>query len=168
MRLASIILLLALCGCAALSGMAQGSVTLEWNHSPSTEAVGYHIYFGQHGVARRVINVGYVTNVVVTGLDLATTYYFYATAYDSSGVESDFSNEVTHTTPSNTALPLLSVSVERFKIEWAALASVGYNLQWSTNFSNWTTYASFLSGTNTTARYLVTNDAPRKYWRLKL
>jgi fibronectin type 3 domain-containing protein len=41
-----------------------------------------------------VVDVGNVTAYAVTNLGVGTTYYFAVTAYNTSGVESSFSNEV--------------------------------------------------------------------------
>lgn len=73
---------------------AQKSINLAWNASPDTNAVGYYVYYG--GASRHYTNkfsVGNATTATVSGLVENATYYFSATAYDSSGDESDFSNE---------------------------------------------------------------------------
>jgi hypothetical protein len=38
-----------------------------------------------------------ITTYTVTGLETGTTYFFVVTAYNSSGTESSFSNEVSKT-----------------------------------------------------------------------
>lgn len=71
------------------------SVKLTWDPSvPDTDVAGYFIYYG--GATRNYANrvdVGLATTGVVSNLLAATPYYFAATAYTSSGLESDFSNE---------------------------------------------------------------------------
>ena len=71
------------------------SATLAWDPSaPSTDVAGYFIYYG---VSTRsytnLVDVGLATNGVVSNLVAGTTYYFATTAYTSSGLESDYSNE---------------------------------------------------------------------------
>lgn len=144
------------------------SVTLAWDASPSPEVTGYRIYYGtETGRYTNSATVGNVTSASIVNLKWGATFYFVATAYDDTGLESDFSNEVAYTLPPPPQ-PALGITVDRLKIEWMALANVNYTLQWSTNLTSWTTHATLLSGTNFTARYLVTNDTPRKYWRVKL
>ena len=74
------------------------SVTLA---SPSPEVTGYRIYYG---VASRsytnTVTVGNQFTCTVSNLLPGVTYYFAATAYDGSGLESDFSNEVSYLVPS--------------------------------------------------------------------
>lgn len=85
------------------SGSNPTSVTLLWTASttntdgtPLTNLSGYKVYYGTtssfYTVSIDVI--GNVTTYDVTNLALGTTYYFAVTAYDSTGKESDFSNEV--------------------------------------------------------------------------
>lgn len=81
---------------------AQQSVELLWNPSPDTNVVGYNIYYGiSSGHYTSEISAGNNTTVEVTGLVQGVTYYFAATSYDSSGDESDFSNEASYYIPVN-------------------------------------------------------------------
>ena len=60
--------------------------------------MGYRIYYGVgSGNFTNSAPVGAVTTATVTGLVVGTTYYFAATAFDTNGVESIFSNETTYT-----------------------------------------------------------------------
>jgi len=71
------------------------SVTLAWDHSaPSTDVAGYFIYYGVSTRSYRIrFDVELATKGVVSNLVAGTTYYFATTAYTSSGLESDYSNE---------------------------------------------------------------------------
>jgi hypothetical protein len=94
-----------ICGAAllwfgGLTALADQSVSLTWNPSADTNAVGYRIYYG--GVSHVYTNstlVGNITNTVVAGLVAGTTYYFGATTVDSAGDESDLSNEAIYVIP---------------------------------------------------------------------
>jgi hypothetical protein len=89
------------------SGFGSGSVTLSWqpptenaDGSPLTDLSGYNIYVGvapntYDYMEIRLDNPG-LTAYVVDNLDPGT-YYFAATALNSSGVESTFSGEVVRT-----------------------------------------------------------------------
>ena len=72
-------------------------VTLAWDANSEPNIAGYKVYYG---TASRVYNwyfdVGKVTTYSVTGLTDGSTYYFAATAYDTSGVESTYSSEVSY------------------------------------------------------------------------
>ena len=89
---------LALLGAAALltaPTLKAQSVTLAWDHSTSTNVIGYNIYYGptsQSKSSKTMLN--FTTIGTINGLSPGIRYYFTATAYTSSGAESDPSNEV--------------------------------------------------------------------------
>jgi len=75
-------------------GLNAQSVTLAWDPSPSGSIVGYRIYYGTNSRAYGfVTNAGLVQTQRVT-LPHPGRWFFAATAYDTIGLESDFSNEV--------------------------------------------------------------------------
>jgi hypothetical protein len=79
------------------SVQAAGSVTLAWDRSSDTNITGYKVYYGgASGTYTNTVNAGSATNATVSGLVQGTTYYFAATAYASSGMESPFSIEVSY------------------------------------------------------------------------
>lgn len=81
---------------------AAGSVSLDWqpptqneDGSALTDLAGYKIYYGKtSGQYDKELDIGNpsATTFIVGNL-LPATYYFAATAYNSVGVESDFSGE---------------------------------------------------------------------------
>lgn len=81
-----------------LSTKAGGTwVGLGWTWPGDDTIVGYNIYYGgESGNYTNTLDVPGVwsTNTIVTGLATNVTYYFAATTYNSSGVQSPFSNEV--------------------------------------------------------------------------
>jgi hypothetical protein len=83
-----------------LSAFATGSVTLAWNASTNSSTAGYNIYYGRaSGAYTNPVNAGNATNVTISVLVEGTTYYFAATTYAASGMESPFSSEVSYTVP---------------------------------------------------------------------
>jgi hypothetical protein len=77
-----------------------GDVSLFWNPSPDLRAAGYNVHYGL-GSRAYTWSLDADTNLTatVTGLTPGVVYYFAATAYDSNGVESVFSNELTNRLP---------------------------------------------------------------------
>jgi len=74
------------------------SVTLAWD--PVSGVAGYKVYQG--GATRVYTNsadAGAATQETVSTLTVGKTYYFAVTAYNSSGVESDDSSEISYTVP---------------------------------------------------------------------
>ena len=86
-------------------------VTLAWDAITQPELAGYKVYVGtssrNYGAGT---NVGIVTQYTVTGLGPGT-YYFAVTAYDATGRETGYSNEVSETILSaDTTPPAVSIT----------------------------------------------------------
>jgi hypothetical protein len=72
-------------------------VKLAWDASTDSNISGYKVYYGtSSGSYQVVIDVGNIPACTISNLPEGITYYFAATGYDSSGAESDFSNEVVY------------------------------------------------------------------------
>ncbi len=93
------------CGTAVLAA----DIKLAWDANTESDLAGYKVYYGTvSGAYGTVISVGNQPNYTVTGLP-AGTYYFAVTAYNTEGLESGFSNEVSATvsgTPSTSTCDL--------------------------------------------------------------
>jgi hypothetical protein len=87
--------------CFLSSGVAHAaSVTLAWDRSQEKDVAGYRVYQGKNSHHyTTMISVGNSTTCTVTNLEPGKTYYFAVTAYDTSGNESSFSQEVAYTVP---------------------------------------------------------------------
>ena len=76
---------------------ATSSATLTWNANTESDLAGYKIYrattSGGYGAPIATLQ-GNVTTYIASGLQSGTTYFFVITAYDLSGNESPYSNEV--------------------------------------------------------------------------
>jgi fibronectin type III domain protein/lipoprotein-associated protein len=87
-----------------LSIHASSSVTLAWNASVGPNVTSYSLRHGTvPGSYPTVINAGNALTATVTNLTAGTTYYFVVTARNSSGIDSDPSNEATYTAPGTPA-----------------------------------------------------------------
>lgn len=85
----------------SFSARAQAaSVGLAWDPNTETDLAGYKVY---SGTASRnytnVVTLGLVTTYVVTNVAYDITTFFAVTAYNTSGLESEFSNEVNALVP---------------------------------------------------------------------
>jgi hypothetical protein len=78
---------------------AQRSLTLAWDRNTETNVAGYRLYQGTlTRVYTNVLNTGNATTASVTNLVGGVTYYFAVTAFNTAGLESDYSSEITFTT----------------------------------------------------------------------
>jgi Fibronectin type III domain len=84
-------------GLIASNAMA-AQVTLAWDPNTESDLAGYRIHYGTASGSYSVhTDVHNVTSYTVTGLTAGQTYCFAASAYDTSGNESGYSNEVSYT-----------------------------------------------------------------------
>ncbi|MFO7708481.1 MAG: choice-of-anchor U domain-containing protein [Desulfobacterales bacterium] len=82
------------------SDASAADVTLAWDPNSETDLAGYRLHYGAASGSYSVhIDVRNVTTYTVTGLTAGQTYYFAATAYNTSGNESGYSNSVSYTVP---------------------------------------------------------------------
>jgi hypothetical protein len=86
--------------------------TLAWDANTESDLAGYKLHYGTASNSYSVhIDVNNVTTYTVAGLTAGQTYYFAATAYDASGNESGYSNQVSYSVaapngaPSTPAIP---------------------------------------------------------------
>ena len=76
------------------------TVTLAWDSNEEMDVAGYRVYYGTtSGHYTTMISVGNKTSCTITNLEPGQTYYFNATAYEFSGNESGFSDEIPYTVP---------------------------------------------------------------------
>jgi len=82
-------------GSTTLSSSSATTAILSWAPGTSTNLAGYKVHVGtSSGVYSSSLSVGNVTSYTVSNLQVGNTYYFAVTDYDTSGLESTFSNEV--------------------------------------------------------------------------
>jgi hypothetical protein len=82
-------------------GAVEKKYTLTWDANSEVDLAGYRVYMGTvTGTYTRVAEIGLVTTysgAVQVPDDSLTNYYFVLTAFDTSNLESDYSNEVSAT-----------------------------------------------------------------------
>ena len=75
-------------------------VTLAWDPNREADLAGYRLYRGRSsGVFDRTVDVGNVTTFTDGDLQTEVAYYYVVTAYNTAGLESDPSNEVSFLAP---------------------------------------------------------------------
>jgi len=111
----------------------RGSVQLKWDASSDLTVTGYRIYWGTNsGSYLQSLDVGTNTTARVANLDEGVMHYFAATAYDSIGIESPFSNEASTITGFYVGLTMKVWQVEAY-----GMRDKTNHIQTSTNLSDW-------------------------------
>jgi chitodextrinase len=101
----TVIMALAAHAGAANFTLTWDAVTTNTDGTPCTDLGGYKVYYGTASHIYNPIDVGNVLSHTMTGLLSETMYYFAVTAYDTSGNESVFSNEVSGIKPNIPVAP---------------------------------------------------------------
>jgi len=91
-------------GAILLAGASQGAaanrITLAWDSNPESDIAGYKVYSGTNShVYPTVVDVGKRTTVTLSNLVAGRTYFLALTAYDTTALESDFSQEIVYDVP---------------------------------------------------------------------
>jgi hypothetical protein len=82
-------------GITSLPPTSSGSAVLEWDPVVATDLAGYRIHYGTAtGSYSMSADAGTSATFTLNGLTSGSRYYFVVTAFDSSGQESGYSNEV--------------------------------------------------------------------------
>jgi hypothetical protein len=82
------------------SAVYAAQISLEWDANGESDLDGYRVYCGtSSGDYTASVDVGANTHCVISNLEQGVTYYFAATAYDSEGNESGFSDEIVYAVP---------------------------------------------------------------------
>ena len=147
----------------ALSATPPGSnsVTLAWDGSSSTEVTGYRVYYGAvSGNYSNSVVVGNGTTNTVPGLASGATYFFAVTAYNASGLESDFSNEISYTVPRK--LPTMQIRVTPTRqVVLTVSGPIGhtYDIQATQDLRTWTIIGTVTVGVGGSLDFTDTNAA---------
>ena len=94
------------------AGLARADgITLAWDPNPEPQVAGYKVYSGSASrTYSGAADVGNWTSCFMSGLEPGKTYYFAATAYSSSGEESDYSSELIYSVPVSCSFSLSPAS----------------------------------------------------------
>ncbi len=147
-------------------------VTLAWDPSPSANIAGYRLYQGNSSrTYNAMLDVGNTNAATSAGLLAGTTYFFAVTAYDTLGLESTFSDEVSYTVPTNSppALQLQISGSQDLLLTGIGTPGSTYEVQTSADLQNWSpigVLAVNLAGTLNFTVPGVTNS-PIAFFRLR-
>jgi hypothetical protein len=159
--------LLALAAFQFPAGAAQ-SLTLAWDACTNANISGYNLYYGtaSHSYTNK-ITVGNVTSGTVAGLAKGVTYYFAATAINTSGMESSLSSEISYMIPNPAILSLKAVKTNG-TTTIVVTGSGGIPTRWAllgtADFNSWSAVA---RGTNAAVNVSIpAASASLKFFRL--
>ena len=146
------------------ASVAAGTVTLAWDASSGTNVIAnYKVYYGvASDTYTNSVAAGTNLTVSVSNLVLGVTYYFAATAVDTSGLESDYSTEVSTAIATPNQAPTLNALANVTINEGAGLQTVNLSglTDGSTNESQTLTVTASSSNTGLIPNPTVTYTSP--------
>lgn len=155
----------------ALSAPPTYNVSLAWDRSPSIEVTGYRIYYGvTPGNYTNSVVIGNVTNATVTGLVSGVPYFLTVSGYNSSGLESQLSNEISYTVPGGRATLQIRVAPNKHAIlTMTGLIGRTYEIQATSDLKTWTVLGTVTVGSTGLANYTNTNAGSfsKRYYRTR-
>jgi hypothetical protein len=170
-RRISSLLIGAICVTASTSALADQSVTLGWIPSLSPQAAGYAVYYGtSSGSYDSRIDAATNTIAIVTNLSAGLTYYFAVATYDTDGLESIPSNEVSYPgTPP--AFGAIVVKDGQLFLTWDSIPGQAYQVQFTTNLNQcyWESVGGTITAVDTSASAIEPiGPEDQRFYRLML
>jgi hypothetical protein len=141
------------------------SLALGWTGSPSPGIAGYILNYGvASGQYLNSINVGNVTTNAVQGLVSGTTYFFSVSCYDTNGVESVLSNEISVAAPPPAAASVTATS--QGVLTLSGPAGQSFNILAAENLSDWVVIGAVTLGASGSVLFTDTNAAnfPKRFY----
>lgn len=149
------------------------SLTLVWNANEETDIATYKIYYGvASGRYISGFEVGNVTQFQPSSsiLQPGQQVFFVVTAVNTSGLESDYSNEVSYTRPAQVSQPRLDISVSdsAVTLSWLARSDEEYTV-WAKEGDDapWER-RSIIGGSDGPVYWTDVADRPKRIYRLEI
>ena len=130
-----------------------GMTGLAWDSSPSSGVAGYRVYLGTaSGNYTSSVEAGTATTTTIPNLLSGTTYFFAVKAYNASGVESAFSNEISFVPGVATLQLTVTASGQPF-LTVKGLAGHTYEVQATRDLRTWSVLGNVTAGSNGIVTY---------------
>lgn len=171
-RTCGFLMALALLGMGAIRAEAAPSegksITLAWDPSTGPNVSGYNVYYGTaSGSYSKTISSGMATNATITDLTAGVTYYFAATAVDTAGLESAYSNEVEFTMPGTVGVGLaIGICAEGMTLSGPGVPGKIYEIEESADLKTWTRVASATADANGSFQTVQPLQQRSKFFRI--
>jgi hypothetical protein len=146
-----------------LQSLISATITFSWNANTETDLKGYKIYQGTVSkVYATSVDVGNVTTYKLSNVPSGVPLFFAVTAYNTQGLESDFSNEITARVPSAPSNLKISGNLLTMNIGEAG----GFALQTSNDLNNWGTLSAFTTTGPQDKNVFVSKNQSKQFFRV--
>ena len=156
-------------------GATTADLTLAWDASVDPEVAGYVLYYGTASQNYFYsTNIGSATTCTLSDLTRGTTYFFAVTAYNSSEIESTFSDEIAYQIPLFpqarilSAIPIGPVGLE---LTWKSIEGSLYRVAFKDNITdpNWTDLSTDILAAGPTASWIdiTAPGSPSRFYAIR-
>jgi len=134
-------------------------VPLAWNAGQDPSVTGYAVYYGTNSGSHPTrVDAGTNVAIMINGFAEGATYYFVVTSYNSAGIESAPSNEISYIVPGLLTMSYNASSGAGPILSFPVAPGHSYEVQATADFITWTTIAqTTIEAANGLAQY---QDAP--------
>lgn len=141
------------------------SATVAWDPSPSIDVTGYKLYVGTASKTyTKIFDVGSPLQFRTTNLVPTIPYFYAVTAYNSIGLESDFSQEISYIPP----LPATTLELNPLGVLTAHLFKGGtFAIQQSQNLISWSLFQTVKPASDTYALTIHFGLNDKNFFRVK-
>jgi hypothetical protein len=135
------------------------NVSLSWDASTSPDVAGHIIHYGvESGNYTESMIVENATTVTLSGLTSGITYFFAVTAYTASGLQSDFSDEVSFV-PGRHKLGIRANTAGGHVLKVHGQIGHTYDIEATEDFKTWTSISTVVIPDGGSLDFIDTNAA---------
>jgi hypothetical protein len=164
-----------LVGLILLTGIGQAAavtdITLAWNANPESDIAGYKVYSGTNSrLYSAVVDVGNLTTVTLSNLVAGNIYFLALTAYDTTALESDFSQEIVYDARvEGPNLAFTDLGGGRYRVRFNGTPGATYGIEYtdSLNVPVWRTLGTQTASGTGLVELIDTpgTNAPQRFYR---
>lgn len=144
-------------------------VSLGWDRSSSSDVADYRVHFGSvSGAYTSHIDMASATSITVPSLASVGTYFFAVTPYNSSGLESGFSNEVRFL-PGLHSSRIDVLATGEIVLKMNGIIGHSYDIEATQDLTTWTKIESVTVGDGGLVEFQDPNAAnfPKRFYRTR-
>jgi hypothetical protein len=145
-------------------------VTLTWDPNLESDVAGYNVYYGtSSGQYTERLDVGQSTTATIIDLPSGRCVFFAVTAYNTAGVESDFSEEVCNSTLHFTSYSMAEKGGDFF-CNMSGNIGQAFVIETTTNLVDWTAVATNILLNSSTSLCMTGNvsSSGMRFYRARM
>lgn len=150
------------------------NVSFTWRPNLEPDLAGYRIYYGVASRAyTQVLNVGLTNRATVSNLTPGATYYFALAAFNTLGLESGYTSELSYSVPpavpDPVALQIRVTSNRRTVLTMTGPTNRTYSIEAGSDLKNWSAIATVTTDSSGMSAFSENNppSRTRRFYRAR-